>query len=95
MSQQVVVQAEAPTASREPSEQRLTAAELLVDIVELWDRLHVPLLHRSRFVVAHRGLAPFFFQTELAHLQDLDRRASSHARARSAAQHSSCRAELV
>ena len=35
---------------------------LLPKIVELWERLHVPLLHRSRFYLAFRGRETFYFE---------------------------------
>lgn len=45
---------------------------LLYKIVVLWDALHVPLIHRSRFYLAFRGRELFYFEAEhrrLSHLQ--------------------------
>jgi hypothetical protein len=35
---------------------------LLPKIVELWERLHVPLVHRSRFFLAFRGRETFYYE---------------------------------
>ena len=37
---------------------------LLPKIVELWHKLHVPLIHRSRFYLAFRGREVFYFEAE-------------------------------
>lgn len=46
---------------------------LLPDIVRLWHELHVPLLARSQFLVAHDGREPYFFAAEHEHLLELQR----------------------
>ena len=46
---------------------------LLPDIVRLWHELHVPLLARSQFLVAHAGREPYFFSAEHEHLLELQR----------------------
>lgn len=35
---------------------------LLAKIVALWDRLHVPLMHRSRFFLSFRGREIFYYE---------------------------------
>lgn len=37
-------------------------------IVALWDALHVPLIHRSRFYLAFRGREMFYFEAECRRL---------------------------
>lgn len=37
---------------------------MLPKIMELWEALHVPLIHRSRFFLAFRGREAFYFETE-------------------------------
>lgn len=37
---------------------------MLPKIMALWDALHVPLIHRSRFYLAFRGREAFYFETE-------------------------------
>lgn len=54
------------------SSTRATHQTLLFKIVVLWDALHVPLIHRSRFYLAFRGRELFYFEAEhrrLSHLQ--------------------------
>ena len=37
---------------------------LLPRIVQLWQDLHVPLVHRSRFYLAFRGRETFYYEAE-------------------------------
>lgn len=37
---------------------------LLPRIVQLWQGLHVPLVHRSRFYLAFRGRETFYYEAE-------------------------------
>lgn len=37
---------------------------LLPKIVELWELLHVPLVHRSRFFLAFRGRETFYYEVQ-------------------------------
>ena len=41
---------------------------MLSKIVALWEALHVPLIHRSRFYLAFRGRELFYFEAELRRL---------------------------
>ena len=41
---------------------------MLSKIVALWETLHVPLIHRSRFYLAFRGRELFYFEAELRRL---------------------------
>lgn len=62
-----------PELQQQPAEAAgPSAVELLADIVQLWEQLHLPLLHRSKFVIAHAGRAPCFFEAEKAHLEALE-----------------------
>jgi hypothetical protein len=47
--------------------------DLLPQIVRLWHELHVPLLARSQFLVAHKHREVFFFLAEHAHLLELQK----------------------
>ena len=47
--------------------------ELLPAIVRLWVALHVPLLGRSQFLIAHEGKEVFYYMAEHAHLLELQR----------------------
>ncbi len=40
---------------------------LLPKIVELWELLHVPLVHRSRFFLAFRGRETFYYEVHPSH----------------------------
>lgn len=37
---------------------------LLPRIVQLWEDLHVPLVHRSRFYLAFKGCETFYYEAE-------------------------------
>jgi hypothetical protein len=41
---------------------------MMTKIVALWDALHVPLIHRSRFYLAFRGREIFYFEAECRRL---------------------------
>lgn len=49
---------------------------LLPSILALWHELHVPLLTRSQFLIAHQAKDVFYFMAEQGHLLDLQRCAS-------------------
>ena len=44
------------------SEHAMCVQTLLPKIVELWELLHVPLVHRSRFFLAFRGRETFYYE---------------------------------
>lgn len=44
---------------------------LLQRIVSLWEELHIPLMHRSRFYLAFRGREMFYFDAEKRRLEYL------------------------
>jgi hypothetical protein len=71
----------ASLSPRDPWAALPSAGELLPDIVRLWHEMHVPLLGRSQFLVAHAphaDAAPYYYMAEHAHLQELQQCALSH-----------------
>jgi hypothetical protein len=61
----------AARSSVPPLKQDPSAEELLPKIVRLWHELNIPMLARSQFLLAHEGKQSFFYQAELAHLEEL------------------------